>query len=431
MGLKFKPKIAILGLGYVGLPLAIEFSKKFQVVGFDISQQKITQLKEGIDSTNEISSETLKACNAQFTNDTAQLQKANVFIITVPTPIDTSNKPDLSAIKSASKTVGKVLKKGAVVVYESTVYPGVSEDICVPILEEESGLKFNQEFFLGYSPERISPGDKERTLTKIMKIVSGSTPKVLEFLTSLYGSIITAGIYQASSIKVAEAAKVIENTQRDLNVALMNELAIIFEKMGIKTLDVIEAASTKWNFINMNPGLVGGHCIGVDPYYLTFKAEQMGYDPQVILSGRKINDSMGKYVAEKAIKLMIDADKPIKRANVLIMGMTFKENISDIRNSKVIDIVHELEGYGAKVLVHDPYANPIKVYDEYQIPLLDFSAIESESVDVVIVAVPHKEYRNESKFKEIKKILTAPKIVMDIKGIYRNEKKENINYWSF
>jgi UDP-N-acetyl-D-galactosamine dehydrogenase len=423
-------KIAVVGLGYVGLPLAVEFSKKYPVIGFDISEAKINELKSGKDSTGELTSEALKVANVSFSRNPEDLRSATVFVITVPTPIDETNKPDLRPVISATKTVGEYLSKGDIVVYESTVYPGVTEDICMPLLESISGLKFNVDFFAGYSPERINPGDKERTLTKITKVVSGSTPEVLSFLAELYGSIIPAGVYKAQSIKVAEAAKAIENTQRDLNVALMNELAIIFNRLGISTMDVIDAASTKWNFMKMTPGLVGGHCIGVDPYYLTYKAEQVGYYPQVILAGRRINDSMGKYIAEQTVKQLIKSQKYVKNAKVLILGFTFKENVPDVRNTKVVDIVKELKEYGIDPVIADPVAQAHDVTHEYGLTLCDLSDVKN--FDAVILAVPHKEYVTPEFLTRIEGFLHEPRVLVDIKGIFRNlqDIKSRFLYWS-
>jgi len=420
-------KIAVVGLGYVGLPLACEFGKKYPVIGFDISQKKVDELSQHIDVTGEMSTEELKSSKITYTTDASLLAEADVIIVSVPTPIDQHNQPDLTPLTASSTAIGKYLKRGAVVVYESTVYPGVTEEVCVPILEANSGLKFGTDFTVGYSPERISPGDKERTLTKILKIVSGSDQKTLEFLADLYGSIIKAGIHKAPSIKVAEAAKVIENTQRDLNVALMNELSIIFNKMGISTLDVLEAAGTKWNFIKMYPGLVGGHCIGVDPYYLTFKAQGLGYHPEVILAGRRINDSMGKYIAEQTVKLLIKADKQVKGTRVLIMGITFKENVPDIRNSKVVDIVRELEAYGINVVVTDPLADAQETHHEYGITLTPFEKVEK--TEATIFAVAHDAYASLSQ-AQLSELITG-KVVVDIKGKLRSivDAHKPSHYW--
>ncbi len=422
-----KSKIAVVGLGYVGLPLACEFGKKYPVIGLDISQKKINELMTHLDVTGEMTAEELASSKITYTTDPTLLSEVDVIIVSVPTPIDQHNQPDLSPLTSATTMIGRHLKHGAVVVYESTVYPGVTEEVCVPILESISGLKMGKEFTVGYSPERISPGDKERTLTKILKIVSGSDEDTLDFLASLYGSIITAGIYKASSIKVAEAAKVIENTQRDLNVALMNELSIIFNKMGINTLDVLDAAGTKWNFIKMSPGLVGGHCIGVDPYYLTFKAQELGYHPEVILAGRRINDSMGKYVAEQTVKSLIKADKQVKGARVVVMGITFKENVSDIRNSKVVDIVRELQAYGVTVVVTDPMADPIETEHEYGIQLTPFEKIGK--IEATVFAVAHDAFTSLS-HPQLSSLM-KDKVVIDIKGKLRGLTKVHrpTQYW--
>ena len=421
-------KIAIVGLGYVGLPLACEFAKRYSVIGFDISEKKIDSLVNGIDPTNELSPAELAQAKVTFSLNPSILSEASVIIVTVPTPIDRHNTPDLSPLAGASHLIGTHMTKGTVIVYESTVYPGVTEEYCVPILEATSQLIYGVDFTVGYSPERLNPGDKDHTVDKIVKVVSGSTPDTLKFVSTLYGSIIHAGIHEAPSIKVAEAAKVIENTQRDLNVALMNELSIIFNKMGINTLDVIEAAATKWNFIKMFPGLVGGHCIGVDPYYLTFKAQELGYHPEVILAGRRINDNMGKYIAEQTIKQMINADISIKGATVLVLGITFKENISDIRNSKVIDIIRELTGYGMNVLVADPHANSADIYHEYNVNLTAISDIHR--VDSVVVAVPHFLFKKDDTLsKLLSRTLSPQGLVVDIKGGFK-ELAARYRYWS-
>jgi UDP-N-acetyl-D-galactosamine dehydrogenase len=383
--------IAIIGLGYVGLPLAVEFGKKFKTLGFDINQGRIDELKTGYDRTLEVDSEHLKsAAQLHYTADLADLKQANFFIVTVPTPIDKNNRPDLTPLIKASETVGKVLKKGDIVVYESTVYPGCTEDDCVPVLEKMSGLQFNTDFFCGYSPERINPGDKVHTVPKIRKITAGSTPEIANTVNAVYASIITAGTYQAPSIKVAEAAKVIENCQRDINIAFVNELALIFDKMNIDTLEVLEAAGTKWNFLPFRPGLVGGHCIGVDPYYLTHKAEEIGYHSQVILAGRKINDNMGAFVANKVVKLMIKKGIHVNTAKALVLGITFKENCPDIRNSKVIDIITELNDFGIQVDVFDPMANAHEVDEEYGINLL--GGLQHGVYDTIIMAVNHAQF---------------------------------------
>lgn len=428
-----KKKIAIVGLGYVGLPLAVAFGHKYSVIGFDISERKVQALKEGKDETGELSVSALQSSSIQFTTTPSDLSDADVIIVTVPTPIDANKKPDLMPLKKASETIGAVMKKGVTVVYESTVYPGVTEDICVPILEATSGLTAYYNFTVGYSPERLSPGDSQHTLEKIVKVVSGSDDATRDFLTELYGSVVPAGIHTAPSIKVAEAAKVIENTQRDLNVALMNELSIIFNKMNINTLDVIDAAASKWNFMKMTPGLVGGHCIGVDPYYLTYKAEEIGYNPQVILSGRRINDNMGKYIAEQTIKKILGVNKQLKNASVLIMGLTFKENVADIRNSKVVDIIDELNEYNITSFIHDPYANKDDVYHEYGLTLTPrFEDIPV--VDAVILAVPHREYQQfdlDVLANKISGDIASDKVLIDIKGVYKHVPSisEKFTYW--
>ena len=405
-------KIAIIGLGYVGLPLAVEFGKKYSVLGFDINQTRIDELNNGYDRTQEMTSEELKSLqNLSFSIDKKQLETCNIFIITVPTPIDNYKKPDLTPLLSASRTVGKFLKKNDLVIYESTVYPGCTEEDCVPVLEKESGLKFNQDFFCGYSPERINPGDKVNTLTKIKKVTSGSTPEIADFVDDLYGSIIEAGTYKATSLKVAEASKAIENAQRDVNISFVNELALIFDKMGIDTSEVLEAAGTKWNFLKFKPGLVGGHCIGVDPYYLLHKSESLGYYPQVILSGRRVNDNMGIFVANKLIKLLIKKGHKIEGSKVLILGITFKENCPDIRNSRVIDVYQELKEFGVEVEVHDPWASKHEVKEEYSITLLDSL---TEKYDGILLAVSHDEFKslNLENFKN------KNAVIFDIKGIY-------------
>ena len=389
-------KIAVIGQGYVGLPLAVEFGKHYPTLGFDINAIRIEQLGNGIDLTQEMSAEQLtNSKHLKFSANTADLSEANVYIVTVPTPIDDNKKPDLSPLKGASKMLAQVLKKGDVVIYESTVYPGCTEEDCVPLLEQGSGLKYNQDFFCGYSPERIVPGDKERTLTKIRKITSGSTEATADFVDQLYGSIITAGTYKAPSIKVAEAAKVIENCQRDLNISFVNELALIFDRLNLDTTQVLEAAGTKFNFLPFKPGLVGGHCISVDPYYLTSKAESVGYFPEVIHSGRRINDNMGAFIASKVVKLMIAKNQPVKGVKVLVLGITFKENCPDLRNSKVIDVIRELQSYGVDVDVVDPHAQPEEVAHEYNIQLnswADLISAAPKQYAAVILAVSHKEF---------------------------------------
>ena len=409
--------IALIGLGYVGLPLAVEFGKHRTVIGFDINQARVTELQGGQDHTLECSPEQLKAAeHLRFSSQLDDLRDCGIFIVTVPTPVDDARRPDLSPLVKASQTVGSVLKKGDVVIYESTVFPGATEEVCVPELEKASGLTFNQDFFCGYSPERINPGDKVNTLTTIKKITSGSTPDVAQAVDALYRQIITAGTHQASSIKVAEAAKVIENTQRDLNIALVNELSVIFSRLGIDTLDVLEAAGSKWNFLPFRPGMVGGHCIGVDPYYLTHKAEQVGYHPQVILAGRRINDNMGRYVARNTIKRMLQAGMDVPRCRIGVLGITFKENCPDIRNSKVIDVVRELQSWGAEVVVTDAWADPAEVQHEYDISLRVID--KGHPVDALIVAVGHNEYRALS--PEQLKALTRGNspVLADVKSLY-------------
>jgi len=383
--------IAVIGLGYVGLPLVVAFGKQMRTIGFDISLPKVESCQRGVDPSRELADEELAAAtHAVYTADGKLLSEADLIIVAVPTPVDEAHIPDFRPLIGASTSVGRHMKKGAIVVYESTVYPGATEDVCIPVLERESGLKRKQDFYVGYSPERINPGDKEHTLTKILKIVSGDTPETLEKVAEAYEKIIIPGVHRASSIKAAEAAKVIENTQRDLNIALMNELAIIFDKMGIDTSEVLEAAGTKWNFLKFKPGLVGGHCIGVDPYYLTHKAEMLGYHPQVILAGRRINDSMGKFIAEQTIKHMIRSGSYIKGARVNVLGLTFKENCGDLRNSKVIDIIHELKTYGVEVFVTDPQADPEEAMHEYGVRLLPWEDLPRG--DAVVAAVAHKEF---------------------------------------
>ncbi|MCB1939253.1 MAG: nucleotide sugar dehydrogenase [Rhodocyclaceae bacterium] len=385
--------VAVIGLGYVGLPLAVEFGKKFKTIGFDLSAQKVAAYRDGFDPTGEVSPEDLAAAT-QLTcsTDPAMIAEADFIVVAVPTPVDEAHQPDLTPLVKSSETVGKHLKQGAIVVYESTVYPGATEDVCIPILEKVSGKTWKKDFFVGYSPERINPGDKERTVTKIVKVVSGDTPATLAKVEEMYGAVITAGVYPASGIKVAEAAKVIENTQRDLNIALMNELALIFHKIGIDTIEVLEAAGTKWNFLPFRPGLVGGHCIGVDPYYLTHKAEMLGHHPQVILSGRRINDTMGKYVAEQTVKQMIEAGHSIKGCEVIVLGLTFKENCPDLRNSKVIDVIRELQSYGCSVRVHDPAADADEARHEYGVELVEWDALPKASA--IVATVAHAAYAN-------------------------------------
>ena len=390
MYMKANEVVAVVGLGYVGLPLAVEFGKKAKTIGFDLSAAKIENYKKFIDPTGEVSTEQLQAARQlDVTTDPSALAQADYIVVAVPTPVDIAHNPDFTPLAGASKTVGKHMKRGAIVVFESTVYPGATEEVCIPIMEKESGLKWKEDFHVGFSPERINPGDKEHTLTTILKVVSGDDDETLDRVAKLYESVVTAGVYRASSIKVAEAAKVIENTQRDLNIALMNELAIIFDKVGIDTLEVLKAAGTKWNFLPFRPGLVGGHCIGVDPYYLTHKAEMVGYHPQVILAGRRINDGMAKFVAEKTVKSMISSGFHVKGSKVNVIGLTFKENCPDLRNSKVADIVHELESYGCDVHVYDPVAEAEEAQHEYGIKLERWEDLPK--ADALVVAVPHKE----------------------------------------
>ncbi|NMG76304.1 nucleotide sugar dehydrogenase [Aromatoleum diolicum] len=408
--------LAVIGLGYVGLPLAVEFGKKFRTLGFDLSAEKVSAYREGFDPTGEVSSEDLRAATRlSCHSDPEVLAEADFIVVAVPTPVDHAHQPDFTPLIGASRTVGRNLKRGAVVVFESTVYPGATEEVCVPIIERESGMKWKQDFFVGYSPERINPGDKERTVTKIVKVVSGDTPQTLEKVKDIYGSIITAGIYPASSIKVAEAAKVIENTQRDLNIALMNELAVIFHKIGIDTLEVLQAAGTKWNFLPFRPGLVGGHCIGVDPYYLTHKAEMLGYHSDVILAGRRINDGMGKYVAEQTVKQMIQAGHSIRGCDVIVLGLTFKENCPDLRNSKVIDVIRELESFGCRVHVHDPVAASAEARHEYGVSLTEWDALPRAAA--VVAAVSHRAYLEMPLEGMTDKLLPAG-IFVDVKSTY-------------
>ena len=391
MDLKDKT-LAIIGLGYVGLPLAVEFGKKRPVIGFDINPKRVAELKAGEDHTLECSrGELAEARHLQYTSDAVDLGKAQVYIVTVPTPVDQANRPDMRPLVGASQTVGKALKKGDVVIYESTVYPGATEEVCVPVLEQVSGLKFNVDFFCGYSPERINPGDKEHRLPSIRKVTSGSTPEVADGVNALYAQVVTAGTHKASSIRVAEAAKVIENTQRDVNIALMNELSLIFHRLGIDTLEVLQAAGTKWNFLPFRPGLVGGHCIGVDPYYLTHKAQEVGYHPEVILAGRRINDNMSKHVADETVKLMLRKGLPVLGSKVLVLGLTFKENCPDVRNTKVVDIIHTLERYNAKVDVYDPWINVADAEHEYGLKCLD-SVPQAGAYAAVVLAVGHRQF---------------------------------------
>jgi UDP-N-acetyl-D-galactosamine dehydrogenase len=408
--------IAVVGLGYVGLPLAVEFGKKYRTLGFDLSADKVAAYREFYDPTGEVASDDLRAATQLSCHtDPAVLAEADFVIVAVPTPVDQAHQPDFTPLVKSSETVGKHLKRGAIVVYESTVYPGATEEVCIPILERQSGMKWKQDFFVGYSPERINPGDKERTVTKILKVVSGDTPATLAKVQEMYGAVITAGVYPASSIKVAEAAKVIENTQRDLNIALMNELAVIFHKIGIDTLEVLKAAGTKWNFLPFRPGLVGGHCIGVDPYYLTHKADMLGYHPEVILAGRRINDGMGKYVAEQTVKQMIAAGSSIKGAKVIVLGLTFKENCPDLRNSKVIDVIHELQSYGCEVCVHDAVASSAEAEHEYGVQLQAWDALPV--ADAIVAAVAHREYLDMALDKMLSRLVPGG-VFADVKSSY-------------
>ena len=428
-------KLAVVGLGYVGLPLAIEFGKKVLTIGFDVKEERINQLRNGIDATHEMTADNFNAAQfLDFTSDATKLKLANFIIIAVPTPINKNKHPDLFFLENASKTVGENLSRGAIVVFESTVYPGVTEDICVPILEKFSGLKCGPDFKVGYSPERINPGDKEHNVTSILKVVAGMDDVTLTQIADVYNLVIKAGLFKAKTIKTAEAAKVIENTQRDLNIALINELAIIFNKMGINTRDVLEAAGTKWNFIKMQPGLVGGHCIGVDPYYLTFKAEEIGYHPQVILAGRRINDSMGKYIAEQTVKKLIEADKAVKGSVVFVMGITFKEDVSDIRNSRVIDVITELREYGICVKVVDPLADAGEVKKEYDVDLMQYDA--KAQADAIILAVNHREFKRMLTVDVLRNHFAdadGKGVIMDVKGMYSEEDfvryNKLIKYW--
>lgn len=411
----FDKRVAVIGLGYVGLPLAVEFGRKYKTIGFDINGHRISELNKFVDSTLEVDNdylkETLNSGLFKVSQQVSDLQNCNVFIITVPTPTDKNNRPVLTPLLKASETVGSVLKAGDIVIYESTVYPGVTEDECVPVLERVSNLKFNDDFFVGYSPERINPGDKQHTITKILKVTSGSTPEAAETIDQLYNSIIKAGTFRASSIKVAEAAKVIENSQRDINIAFVNELSMIFTLIGINTNEVLEAAGTKWNFLKFKPGLVGGHCIGVDPYYLAQKAQEVGYHPEIILAGRRLNDQMGKYVATETIKLMIRKDIQVKGSSILVLGFTFKENCPDVRNTKVIDIIRELESYHVNFLVVDPWAKPSDVRKEYQIEISQ--SIPEQKFDAIILAVGHNEFTDI----DIRNMLKDNSVLYDVKGL--------------
>ena len=407
--------VSVIGLGYVGLPVAVAFGRLYKTIGFDISAKRLRELRAGFDRSGEVEIEELKAADILFTDGIEDLKQANFHIVAVPTPIDAANQPDLTLLLEASETVGKVLKPGDVVVYESTVYPGATEEECVPILERISGLRSSVDFKVGYSPERLSPGDERYTFTKILKVVSGQDAEALDIVTQVYGSVVAAGVHQVSSIKVAEAAKVIENVQRDLNIALVNELALIFDRLGIDTNEVLAAASTKWNFLKFEPGLVGGHCIGVDPHYLTHKAERLGYIPQVILAGRRINESMGKFVAQRTIKEMIKAGHNILGSVVTVLGLTYKADLPDLRNSKVIDIIQELQDYGVYVQVHDPLADPAQAKHEYGVHLTSWE--ELEPADAIIAAVPHKFYR-DLPVEHLTDVLEDNPVLIDVKGIY-------------
>jgi len=426
-----KEKISVIGLGYVGLPLAIELAKKYDVIGLDLNKEKLNMYKQGIDVTEEVGDKEIKETTMEFTHDESDLQRSKFHIVAVPTPINIDKTPNLKPIIGASEMIGRNLTKGSIVVYESTVYPGTTEEVCIPILEKESGLTFGKDFKVGYSPERINPGDKVNTLTKITKIVSGSDADALREISKVYDYIIEAGVYEAESIKVAEAAKVIENSQRDINIAFMNELSIVFDKMNIDTKAVLAAAGTKWNFLNFTPGLVGGHCIGVDPYYFTYKAEQLGYHSQIILAGRKVNDNMGKHVANSVIKKMIQANLDVKKAKIAVLGLTFKENVPDVRNTKVIDIIKELDDYGVHYIVHDPHAEQEDVKQEYNIDLVGEEALKD--LDCIILAVPHDEYKDTYTIEKLNTLYQSDKkVLVDIKGIFDRQQSEelNIHYWS-
>jgi len=412
-------KIAMIGLGYVGLPLAVEFGKKYTTVGFDINRPRIDELKSGHDHTLEVSDEELaEADKLSYTADIEEIKSCNIYIVTVPTPINEYKQPDLSPLEKASALLGKVIKQNDIVIYESTVYPGATEEVCIPILEQISGLKFNENFYVGYSPERINPGDKEHRVTNILKVTSGSTPAIAEQVDQLYKSIITAGTHKASSIKVAEAAKVIENTQRDVNIALINELALIFNRLGIDTEEVLIAAGTKWNFLPFRPGLVGGHCIGVDPYYLTYKAQSIGYNPEIILSGRRINDGMGEYVVSRLIKLMLQKRIHVQQSDVLIMGLTFKENCPDLRNTRVVDIIKELETYGVNIHVYDPWVDPEEAVAEYGIKPI--ATLEDGKFDAIVLAVSHEQFK-QMDIKQVRALGKPDSVIYDLKYLFPAE----------
>jgi len=414
-------KICIVGLGYVGLPLAVAFAEKFQVIGFDINPLRIKELEDGHDRTLEIEDDLLDSVkgNISYASDIQDTKDCNIYIVTVPTPIDKSNRPDLTPLLESSKTIGTVLNQDDIVIYESTVYPGVTEDICVPELEKSSGMKFNKDFYCGYSPERINPGDKEHTVTKILKVTAGSTPEIAKYVDDLYKQVITAGTHMASSIRVAEASKVIENTQRDVNIALINELALIFDQMGIDTNEVLEAAATKWNFIKLTPGLVGGHCIGIDPYYLTYKAEEVGYKPDLILAARQINNGMSKYIADQTIKEMIKAGKTIKGSKILMLGVTFKEDCSDMRNTKVVDIIEELKDFGVSVNVYDPWVDHREVGRRYKLAVIDNPLESDKQYDAIVVAVGHKQFKSYTN-DDYTRLSNDEMIVIDVKNIVKN-----------
>ncbi len=421
--------VAVVGLGYVGLPLAVEFGKKWRTIGFDLSAAKVASYKKFVDPTGEVSTEDLRAAtHLEVVTDPAALAQADFIVVAVPTPVDEAHQPDFAPLIGSSQSVGRNLKRGATVVFESTVYPGATEEVCIPIIEKESGLKWKQDFFVGYSPERINPGDKERTLTKIVKVVSGDTPETLERVKDMYGSIITAGVYPASCIKVAEAAKVIENTQRDLNIALMNELAIIFDRIGIDTMEVLKAAGTKWNFLPFRPGLVGGHCIGVDPYYLTHKAEMLGYHPEVILAGRRINDGMGKFIAEQTVKNLVRNGWKVKDAPIIVLGLTFKEDCPDLRNSRVIDVIRELQSYGARVIVHEPVANASEAKHEYDVELTAWDDLPQAAA--IVAAVAHKEFRQRP-LGDFTAKLKDGGVLTDVKSMFDEEqlKSKGVTVW--
>ena len=421
--------VSVVGLGYVGLPVAVAFDEIYETIGFDVNPERIRELREGFDRTGEVGREGLERANLRFTDRVEELREANFHIVAVPTPIDDANQPDLSPLLAASETVGKALKPGDIVVYESTVYPGATEEECVPVLERVSGLRCGADFKVGYSPERINPGDKEHSFTKILKVVSGQDEETLHTVAEVYGSVVEAGVHRAGSIKAAEAAKVIENIQRDLNIALMNELALIFERMDVDTSDVLAAAATKWNFIKFKPGLVGGHCIGVDPYYLTHKAEKLGYIPQVILAGRRINDSMGKFIAQRTIKEMIKAGHDVSGCTVTVLGLTFKEDCPDLRNSKVVDIVRELEDYGVNVQVHDDRADPEEAEREYGIALTPWRDLEPASA--VVVAVAHHAYRDLST-ERLAAMFEGKPVLIDVKSVFDSQslRAAGVRVWS-